>query len=276
MSGFSFQSLIDLPGTLIQWLDANGLRFRSAIAAAFDAAYLTANLTGDARSPLKCDETVLPYHADDRKIRRFTNETTESHRICCAKFKQIHRAQGKAYGILRRLRIMLRPYGRPLLRYVHTSGDGAASEWFTLEPGDDDNDYFVYGSSDPEFSRHLARPANWLWEPRASTGEIRGGYWILIYTSGLDTTTNIEWDASGEWDDGVSVWDSGLSSDIIADCAECAKDMHAANSMCLGVFQVHNDALFDPTGSGAGFPDGTWNIDANRIGEVSYSYERMV
>jgi hypothetical protein len=272
---FTFQTLLDLPGTLVQWMGARGRAYRSAIAAAFDAAYLTANLTADARSPLKCHETVLPYHAADRKIRRYTNELLTTWRKRIAKFKQIKRSSGKAYGILRALRLVLLPYGRPLLRYVHTSGDGAITEWFTLAPGDDDNDYFVYGHLDPEFTRTLAKPGNWLWDPRATTGGTRGGYWILIYTSGLTPTSSIEWDVSGEWDDGVSRWDYGLPSTIIADCAECCKDMHASNSMCLGIFQVHNDALFDPAGSGAGHPNGTWHIDTNRIGNVSYSYERI-
>jgi hypothetical protein len=281
MSVFSFQQTLTLPGTLKQWMGRQGMVYRSAIAGAFDALALTAELTGDARSPLKCDASVLPYHAADRRIKRFSNETEASHRIALSKWKQIHRAQGKAYGILRRLRILLQPYGRPMLRYVHTSGAGQMTEWFTLAPGDDQNDYFVFDGIDPEFSRVLTKPGNWLWDPQATAGQW-SRYWVLIYTSGLTSGTDgsIEWDVSGEWDDGVSHWDFGLSSDIISDCLECCKDMQAANSSCFGIFQVHDDTAFDPTGSGAGYPDGTWQdiIDSSgaliRRTGVTYSYVR--
>lgn len=274
MSAFSFQSLIDLPGTLKQWLDTNGLRFRSAIAAAFDAAYLTANLASDARSPLKCDATVLPYHAADRKIRRYTNELEITWRRRLAKWKQIHRSKGKAYGILRALRLLLLPYGRPELIYVHTTGDGGMTEWFTLAPGDDDNDYFITGQLDPEFTRHLEKPGNWIWDPQATTGQW-SRYWILIRTTGLTDVSSIQWDVSGQWDDGVSKWDKGLPSEIIADCLECCKDMQAANSACFGIFQVHDDSIFIPTGSGAGYPSGDWQFQINRVAGVTYSYVRL-
>ncbi len=269
MSTFSFQSLLDLPGTLKQWLGPQGLAYRSAVAASFDSALITADLTGEARNPLKCHASVLPYHAADRRIPRYANETEASHRQCLAKWKQLRRASGKAYGILRRLRILLSPYGRPMLRYVHTTGDGGMTEWFTLAPGDGVQDYFVYGANDPEFSRVLKKPGNWIWDPQASTGQW-SRYWILIYTSGLTAPTG-----AVEWDDGVSLWDSGLSSLIIADCISACADMQAANSACYGIFQVHDDSIFDPTGSGAGYPDGTWNLWANRLLDgVTYSYVR--
>jgi hypothetical protein len=272
---FSFQSLLELPGTLKQWLGRAGMAYRSAIAHQFDLVALRAELTAEARSPLLCDATVLPYHSADRLIRRYANETELSHRICLAKWKQIHASAGKAYGILRRLRIMLLSYGRPMLRFVHTTGNGGITEWFTLAPGDGTKDYFITEGTDPEFSRVLAKPGNWLWDPQASTNQW-SRYYLLIYTSGLDDQSYIEWDGDGEWDDGVSKWDQGLPAEIIGDILELASDMQAANSACYGIFQVHDDAALDPAGSGAGYPDGTWQFVANRRQDVTYSYVRMV
>jgi hypothetical protein len=284
MTTFQANPLIVPAGTLKAWQGPNALKFRSCVAAEFDALVLQAELVGDARSPLKCDATVLPRHAHDRNVVRYSSETESSHRQCLAKWKQIHRSRGKAYGILRRLRIMLLPYGRPMLRYVHTNGSGTMTEWFTLLPGDETGDaiYFDNTRTDPEFSRQLVKPANWLWDPQASAGQW-SRYWVLIYTSGLtDPAGSIEWDVSGEWDDGVSFWDFGLPSPIIADCLSLCKDMQACGSSCFGIFQVHDDTAFDPSGSGVGYPDGTWQYAVDpttgapiRRTGVTYSYVRM-
>lgn len=281
MSSTIFQQLVDLPGTLRGWLGTQALAFRTCIAAAFDLAADHAKAVQKARSPLLCDSTVLPYHGRDRKIRRYTNEVEDSYRERLAKWHQIWASAGRAWGILRQLRILLRPYGRPRIRYVSTTGDGAESQWFTLEPGNGARDYFEIGGLDPEFSRHLATPGNWLWDAGATTGKF-SRFWILIYTSGFTSTTaTTEWDGTGEWDGGADYWDGYLTSGQVQDIVDLCNDWKAAHSQLEGVFLVHDDTVFDPTGSGAGYPDGTWDdmIDPstgafNRAENVTYSYER--
>lgn len=275
MTDLTFQAddFVVPPGTLKAWQGEQALAFRSAIAAEFDNLAIAAELTAKARSPLLCDASVLPYHARDRRIRRYTTETDVSWRMRLAKWKQIHQSGGRAWGLLRQLRIMLLPYGRPLLRYVSTSGDGAQSQWFTLQPGDSTRDYFQIGGLDPEFSRTLTTPGNWIWDANATAGYY-SRYWILIYTSGLTNPIQpIDWDGVDEWDGG-GYWDGYLQSDVLADCAQLCIDWGAAQSRLTGLFLVHDDTTFDPTGSGAGYPNGTWNLWANRRTGVTYSIVR--
>ena len=253
-----------------------GARFRGVVAQEFDNFTVASQLVQDAGNVLKCDASVLPQHALDRCIRRYLNESELSWRLRLSKSNQIHQTAGTAWGILRQLRIMLLPKGRPRLRHVTTSGDGAMSQWYTLAPGTGDIDYFETNPYDrpldPEFSRYLAKPGNWLWDAGASSGEW-SRFWLLIYTSGVASPPP-DWDGTGEWDSGVDYWDGYLTSDDVAGIAEMATEWKFAGSQLAGIFLVHDDSLFDPTGSGAGYPDGTWNLDFNRVGGVSYAYER--
>lgn len=285
MTDLTFQrpDLLTPPGTLKAWQGEQALAFRSCVAAEFDNLAITAELVGKARSPLLCDATVLPYHARDRKIPPYSTESEASWRKRLSKWRQIWGSAGRAWGILRQLRIFLAPFGRPLLRYVSTSGDGAESQWFSLAPGDGTNDYFELGGLDPEFTRHVATPANWVWDAGATAGEW-SRFWILIYTSGL--TGLIEpsvWDASGTWDDpaGETYWDGYFSDEQVADMARLCSDWASPTSFLAGLFLVHDDAAFDPTGSGALYPDGDWNLlvdpvtgATTRRDGVTYSIDR--
>jgi hypothetical protein len=191
-----------------------------------------------------------------------------------AKWKQIWQSAGRAWGILRQLRILLLPYGRPTIKHVVSSGDGTFAQWSQLAPGDGTRDYFEVGGLDPEYSSTVTTPSNWLWDPAATTGSW-SRFWILIYTSGLtgDTPT-IDWDGDGEWDSGFDYWDGSFTSDQVADMVSLCNDWKAAHSQLQGLFLVHDDAAFDAAGSGAGYPDGTWNLDYNRRSGVTYAYER--
>jgi hypothetical protein len=259
---FQRDELIVPPGTLKAWQGPEALKFRSVVANEFDNLAITAELVGDARSPLKCDPTVLPYHARDRKISRYATETESSWRKRLSKWRQIWGSAGRAWGILRQLRIMLAPYGRPMLRYVSTSGSGTHSQWFTLVPGDGRNDYFELGGLDPEFSRDLQSPGNWIWDAGA-TGGLWSRYWVLIYTSGITAPYGSStWDVSGTWDDPAesTYWDGYFSAAQMADFAQMCIDWGAAHSKLAGLFLVHDDMAFDPSGSGSGYPNGNWNL----------------
>ncbi len=262
-------------GLMKQWSGPQGEAFCRVVALEGDNVLSAAQLTQDARSPLKCAADLLPLHAADRRIPKFSTVDEQVWRIMLSKFRQIHAMAGHPWCLLRLLRIFLRRFGRPLLRYVSTAGDGSISQWHTLLPGDGTRDYFELDTVDPEFQTHTANPANWLWDPLASTGHW-SRFWILIYTSGMtNTIQQTEWDGAGEWDSGSDYWDGFISSTEIAEMVAMLKTFHARNAQLQGLFLVHDDTAFDPTGSGAGYPDGTWNLDGNRIGNVSYAYERV-
>jgi hypothetical protein len=276
MSELDFQApeLLAPPGTLKAWQGPNATTFRECVASAFNDVAISAELVGRARSPLLCDATVLPYHGRDRRIRQYSTESEASYRARLSKWRQIWGSAGRAWGILRQLRIFLAQFGRPQMRIVSTTGDGAESQWFTLAPGDASRDYFEIGGLDPEFSRHVEAPGNWLWDANATAGHW-SRFWVLIYTSGL-TSGRIDYDGGDSEDyDESHVYDGYFSAAQVTDLAQLCIDWTAANSMLGGLFLVHDDAIFDPTGSGAGYPDGTWNLWANRITDVTYSVDRI-
>lgn len=269
------------PGLLKQWMGPHGTAYREVLADEGDNLLRTFKLVGQQRSPLLCDASVLPLHSRDRRIRRYTNESESSIRRRLAKWLQIHQSAGRAWGMLRQLRIYLQTLGRPLIRHVCSAGDGSCAQWSTLNPGDGTRDYFEVGGIDPEYESVSTAPSNWLWDAGATTGKW-SRFWILIYTSGLTSATpTTTWDGDGEWDSGSDYWDGYLTAGQVQDIVDLCNDWKAAHSQLEGVFLVHDDSLFDPTGSGANFPDGTWDtlIDPttgafNRAENVTYAYER--
>jgi hypothetical protein len=96
-----------------------------------------------------------------------------------------------------------------------------------------------------------------------------------------NTIPQTQWDDTGQWDGGSDYWDGFISSTEIAEMVTMLKTFHARNAQLQGLFLVHDDTAFDPTGGGAGYPNGTWQnmIDPmtgafNRRAGVTYSYER--
>lgn len=277
MNPFTFfrPNLLNPPGLMKPWQGGDGQTFREVIAGELDATIIAAEQVADARNVLKCDPSILPYHAQDRMMPRFSTVDESVWRIMLSKFRQIHATAGHPWCLLRLLRIFLRRFGRPMLRYVSTAGDGSFSQWHTLAPGDGLNDYFELGRIDPEFSTHTETPANWLWDANASAGHW-SRFWIFIYTSGLDgMIVQSEYDdAVSEWDSGVDYWDGYIDATEIAEMVTMINTFKASNSQLNGLILVHDNAIFDPTGSGAGFPGGDWDSILNRIhDDVTYSYE---
>lgn len=260
-----------------------GARFRGVIAQEFDNFTVATQLVQDAGNVLLCDESVLPQHALDRGIRRYATESELSWRTRLSKGNQIWQSAGTAWGILRQLRIMLLPHGRPRLRHVSTSGDGAMSQWYTLEPGDGTVDYFETNPYDrpldPEFSRYLAKPGNFLWDAGASSGEW-SRFVIAIELAGLTSpdVTAGEWDGASTWD-GSYVWDGGLSGGVIDDIVALCNDWKFAGSQLKAVLFVPDEMVLSPTGTSvtlpAGqttYPNGQWDDPTKRNPDVIFAY----
>lgn len=276
------EDLLAPAGTLKAWQGEQAIAYRSVIAAEFDNLAIATELTGKARNPLTCDATVLPYHGRDRQIRRYSTETEASYRMRLSKWRQIWASAGRAWGILRQLRIFLLPYGRPLLRYVSTTGDGAESQWFTLAPGDGTVDYFINDGLDPEFTRYLSTVGNWKWDAAASAGKW-SRFWILIYSDGITAPSAEvgEWDGSSTWD-GVASWDSPLFGAEVGSIVDLCSEWKAAHSQLNGVLFVPDQTIFDPTGTPvtvpptnySTYPDSNYDDLTKRHPDVVYAYVR--
>jgi len=273
-------------GLMRQHSGNNGATFRGVIAQEFDNFTVAAQQAQDAGNVLKCDASVLPQHALDRGIQRYRNESELSWRIRLSKWNQIWQSAGTAWGILRQLRIMLLPYGRPRLRHVSTAGDGSISQWYTLEPGDGAIDYFETNPNDrpldPEFSRYLTKPGNFLWDAGASSGEW-SRFAITIEMEGLTSpdVTAGEWGGTAIWG-GSPVWGGGLSSGVVDDIVDLCNDWKFAGSQLKAVLFVPDATVLAPNGTSSTvapwnyttYPNGTWNQINKRNPDVVYAYVR--
>jgi hypothetical protein len=227
-----------------------------------------------------CDPTVLPAHAKDRQIRPYITESELSWRKRLAAWLAIWQSAGGAYCILRQLRILLEPYGRPELAFVSTSGDGSVSNWFTLLPGDGLNDYFEADGLDPEFVNHQQFPANFNWDGDFAK---RTRFGIIIRMDGI-TNPDVsagEWDGASEWD-GVNVWDGGLSNPVVQDILSLATEWKAAGSRCDWILFTADNTILSPSGTSSTvapwnyttYPDGDWDQLDKRNPDVIFAYVR--
>lgn len=220
--------------------------------------------------PLRCDASALPRIALDRGLRRYPTESEESHRQRLAGWREDARHRGSLYGQLRHVQRWFSPQ-RPVVRAVHQSGSGTNSTWHTL---DADGVYSVYHST----------PSNWDWDSDTNVLSVTmwGRYWILVYTDTLDASQLIDaerWDAGATYDS-HAIWDGIFSHDQIHDMVSVCNDSKAAHSILWGLFFVKDASVFVPSGSGAGYPDGTWGLVTDpvtglptRRDSVIYAYE---
>jgi hypothetical protein len=278
MSGLSFfrKGLLYPTGLMKPWAGGNGRTFREVIAGELDATIIAAQQVADSRNVMKCDPTVLPAHAKDRQIRRYTTESELSWRKRLAAWLPIHQSHGGAWCILRQLRILLAPYGRPELVFVSTTRD--LSNWFTLLPGDEANDYFESDGIDTEFSNHQQDPPNWDWDGDVTQWSRFG---IIIRMDGI-TNPDVsagEWDGASLWD-GVNVWDGGLSNPVVQDILSLATEWKAAGSRCDWILFTPDNTVLSPTGTSSTvapwnyttMPDGEWDQVNKRNPDVIFAY----
>jgi hypothetical protein len=282
MSVFTFfdKSLLNPLGLMKPWAGPNGQTFREVIAGELDMVAVAAQQVADSRNVMVCDASVLPAHAVDRQIRRYITESELSWRKRLAAWLAIWQSAGGAWCILRQLRILLEPYGRPEICFVSTTGDGNISNWFTLAPGDGVNDYFEADGLDPEFTNHQESPANFDWDGNFAAWS---RFAIIIRMDGI-TSPDVsagEWDGASLWD-GVNVWDGGLSNPVVQDILSLATEWKAAGSRCDFILFTADNTVLSPTGTSSivaptnytTMPDGDWDQVNKRNPNVIFSYVR--
>ncbi len=221
--------------------------------------------------PLRCDEPALAYLARDRGLRRYPTESVASHRLRLAGWRDTRRRWGSLYAQITQLQKWFSPQ-RPVIRAVHQQGDGACSSWHTID------DHGIY-------SVHKATPSNWDWD--SVIGGIHATakwsrYWIIIYTNGLDASQLIDtslWDG-GDTYNSHAIWDGVFTAAQYSDMVSVCTDSKAAHSILWGLIITADATHFDPEGSGAGYPDGTWGLvtdpvtgTPNRPNDMIFAYD---
>lgn len=225
------------------------------------------------RYPDFCSEEALSWIGRDRVIRRGLSESSESYRRRLKRWRQTWARAGSAWGVLEQVQSYFLP-DAPVVRYVKHSPALDRATWYTR----DAQGVETYATSSP---------SNWDWDSTdagrpASLDAKDTRFWIIVYqdpatsllsrlgTTAAQSTTRMRGTA-GLVNHGIDLFDLAMTWKM-------------AGSWCAGIIVSWDPAAFSPTGSGAGYPDGTWHRQSrivspsvrtrNRFADAEYLQDR--
>lgn len=207
------------------------------------------------RMPGQAQTSALPFIGLDRQISRGRAESDEAYIQRLRGAFQTWKFAGNAPTLIKQIRASLAPQTRRV-RYVvngvEADGTTRFADWWTVE-------------SDGTLSYHRAEPNNWNWDD--TWDQIR--FWVILYGTSL---TPWYWGDGHLWGGGQS-WGFQETSFEYQDILSLQDKWKCAGSHSWedgGLIITNDDALFDPTGSGAGYPNGTWDDPSNRVAGALY------
>lgn len=240
------------------WLQGtNGYKFTySAIGIVLDALAEYFRLGVLQGFPSTAQSSALPFIGRDTQILRGFRETDDAYAARLRRAFPTWKFAGNAQTLMGELAAYFSP-SAPVIRYVvngeYVSGNKFA-DWWTLDSGN-----FTH-------TRTADSPTanNWNWDDDFT--KIR--FWIIIYRN--EGFTPWFWGDGHVWGGGQSWgYEENFTENFAVDARNFIQQWKAAGSHAwrFGGLIVTGDAtLFDPSGSGAGYPDGTWATYANRTG----------
>jgi hypothetical protein len=101
---------------------------------------------------------------------------------------------------------------------------------------------------------HRASPSNWNWDGHP---EKSSRYWVILYPPADLMTDEGDWGDAGTWGDGGTIGTTA-SPELVASIRAIVAEWNPPHAICAGIIIALDPTSFDPTGSGAGYPDGTW------------------
>ena len=202
--------------------------------------------------PSYAQPAALRFIGADRKMLRGFRESDDAYVPRLRGARATWRLAGNARTLLSQLAAYFSPTP-PVIRYVVNGIDANGvqfADWLTLQNG--------------VFSRVRTSPSNWNWD--GELGVIR--FWIIVYRN--EGFTPWFWGDGHVWGGGQSWgYEEEFTENFAVDARNFVAQWKAAGSHMWqfgGLIVTGDIALFDPTGSGAGYPDGTWAAYANRAG----------
>lgn len=242
------------------WLQADsGYRWLYGAAIQIDAISEYLRMGVLQRMPGQAQSAALPYIGLDRRLRRGRLETDAAYAIRLRQAFGTWKFAGNAPTLIKQLLVALAPETYRVRYVVNGINPGSAplntrfADWWTFETGD----------TEPTYHRQEAN--NWNWD--GTWDQIR--FWVIIYGTSF---TPWYWGDGHTWGGGQS-WgfqeDGALFKDMLGQTQawKCAGS-HAWQDG--GIIVTSDDTMFSPTGSGAGYPDGTWEEYANRAAGALY------
>lgn len=240
------------------WLaDDDGYKFTySAIGVPLDAMAEYTRLGVLQRFPSQAQSAALPFIGADLKIIRGFRESDDAYVPRLQHAIPTWRLAGNAQTLMTELAAYFSP-NAPVIRYVvngtFPSGFRFA-DWWTLQNGT-----FSHYRTTEGFGNN-----NWNWDNSPDT--IR--FWVIIYRN--EGFTPWFWGDGHFWGGGQSWgYEENFTDNFAVDARNIIGQWKAAGSHATqqgGLIITGDMSLFDPTGSGAGYPDGTWDDYANRAG----------
>lgn len=197
------------------------------------------------RFPLFCAPDALPWHGRDRRIVRGLVESTDSYRRRLVQWRKTHKKKGIAWGILENIQAYFLPQV-PVVRLV--SGGTTAAQWWTID-------------SNGVRSFHRQTPSNWDWdsaEPGQTPIDTQRRFWVIIYQDETDPFVMFFPNDTSAFQDPTRTRGTAGLHAAADDLLRIALDWKQAGTWCAGIIIAHDTAMWDPAGSGAGYPDGTW------------------
>ena len=206
------------------------------------------------RFPLLCEPGALLWIGRDRKIFRGEVQGEASYRRQLTKWLPLHKRRGLPWSVLTSIQTYfltdvdgVGPLVRMVEHHPHPSGTSRAI-WSSL---------FSSGI----YQSYEASPSNWVWDSsdplRAASIAARDPRgWIIVYQDP---------DVAGPFQ--ILDTDPGFGSlaNVIADerhgqdLKRLQQYWRSAGFWAAGIIIAQDPTLFEPTGSGVGYPDGTWH-----------------
>ncbi|HTQ03029.1 MAG TPA: hypothetical protein VMI54_04205 [Polyangiaceae bacterium] len=246
------------------WLaNENGYKFTySAIGVPLDAQAEYLRLGKLQGFPGYAQPAALPFLGRDRRMLRGFREADAGFASRVIGAFQTWRLAGGAPNLLAQLADYFSPTP-PVLRYVVNGIDNTGhnfTDWWTLNGGT----LSQYRQQDSS-----SWGTNWNWDNQV--GQIR--FWIIVYRN--QGFTPWFWGDGHTWGEQHLSW--GFTEDFTQnfayDVRNFIRQWKAAGSHCgtypgvpAGIIVTGDMTLFQPNGSGAGYPDGTWGRYSSRAG----------
>lgn len=197
------------------------------------------------RYPELAPSDALPVLGRERGVRRGFAETDAQYAARLVAWLKTRRIRGSPYALMDQLAGYLTGYPC-MIRVVNRGGC-----WYTRN-ADGTREYY------------RAVPSNW------GLGQ-RSDYFVIVYIDAGPWLLQGEWDAPGfTWGMANMTWGTTATSEQIATMKAIIRDENPPHAKCRGLIFATDPTSFEPTGSGAGYPDATWIYWKNRRGDARY------
>jgi len=200
-----------------------------------------------ARYPDYAPDDALSEIGLDRGIVRGFEEPASSYAARLKQWIVDRTTKGNPYTLMRQLRGYLTGYD---VTFKVVSNNGA---WHVLKP-DGSTDFFH-------------NPGNWDWDGNPDKW---WRFWVIIQITNGPWVSVGKWGSGGVWGDG-RMWGASITPEQAKTLVFLINEWKAAHSECWGILMTFDDAMFDPRGSGEGYPNGGWGDTINRPMNVLFS-----